>query len=134
MTKEEKINYWIEISDYDKDTATAMLNTGRYLYVAFMCHQCIEKILKACYLKLKEDTHPYIHDLERIAIKGDFYNQFNDEQISFLEYLNPFNIEARYPEYKDKFSKTLSKENCERLLQNTKDFQQWIKENILSVK
>ena len=38
--------YWIEMSDYDFDTAKAMLETKRYLYVAFMCHQTIEKILK----------------------------------------------------------------------------------------
>ena len=38
MTQEEKINYWIDLSDYDLETAAAMLKTKRYLYVAFMCH------------------------------------------------------------------------------------------------
>ena len=33
MTAEEKINYWIELSDYDLETASAMLQTKRYLYV-----------------------------------------------------------------------------------------------------
>ena len=42
-----KVTYWIEMSDYDLETADAMLLTGRYLYVGFMCHQTIEKILKA---------------------------------------------------------------------------------------
>ena len=31
-----KTNYWIEMSDYDLETANAMLMTGRYLYVGFM--------------------------------------------------------------------------------------------------
>lgn len=31
------------MSDYDFDTAKAMLETKRYLYVAFMCHQTIEE-------------------------------------------------------------------------------------------
>ena len=39
MTKEEKIAYWVELSDYDLETAEVMLATKRYLYVAFMCHQ-----------------------------------------------------------------------------------------------
>ena len=39
-----KVTYWIEMSDYDLETADAMLLTGRYLYVGFMCHQTIEKI------------------------------------------------------------------------------------------
>jgi hypothetical protein len=38
MTKEEKIAYWADLSDYDLETAKAMLQTKRYLYVAFMCH------------------------------------------------------------------------------------------------
>jgi uncharacterized protein YeeX (DUF496 family) len=41
---EKKINYWIELSDYDLETAEAMLKSKRYLYVGFMCHQTIEKI------------------------------------------------------------------------------------------
>ena len=46
---DEKIRYWVDISEYDLATAEAMLTTGRYLYVGFMCHQAIEKILKAHY-------------------------------------------------------------------------------------
>ena len=30
----DKVTYWIEMSDYDFDTAKAMLETKRYLYVA----------------------------------------------------------------------------------------------------
>lgn len=29
----DKIIYWKELSDYDLETANAMLNSGRYLYV-----------------------------------------------------------------------------------------------------
>lgn len=34
----DKITYWIEMAEYDLETAVAMLNTKRYLYVGFMCH------------------------------------------------------------------------------------------------
>jgi len=44
---ESKIRYWIEISDYDLETAEAMYHSKRYLYVGFMCHQTIEKAFKA---------------------------------------------------------------------------------------
>jgi len=43
----DKVKYWIELSDYDIDTAYALLKSKRYLYVGFMAHQSIEKILKA---------------------------------------------------------------------------------------
>lgn len=48
-----KVTYWIELSDYDFDTAQAMFDTKRYLYVGFMCHQVIENI-EARYPSYKE--------------------------------------------------------------------------------
>ena len=44
---QDKIKYWVEIADYDFDTAIAMLESRRLLYVGFMCHQVIEKMIKA---------------------------------------------------------------------------------------
>jgi len=41
----DKVKYWSDLSEYEYDTALAMMPTGRYLYVGFMCHQTIEKIL-----------------------------------------------------------------------------------------
>lgn len=38
---------WIAMSDYDIGTAEHMLSSGRYLYVIFMCHLALEKMLKA---------------------------------------------------------------------------------------
>ena len=43
---EKKINYWIELSDYDLETAEAMLKSKRYLYVGFiMTKQQVDPIL-----------------------------------------------------------------------------------------
>ena len=50
---EKVVSEWVEISEYDLKTAEAMLATARYLYVAFMCQQAIEKILKALYVQQK---------------------------------------------------------------------------------
>lgn len=50
---ESKISYWVELSDYDIETAEAMFRTRRYLYVGFMCHQTIEKAFKAYFHKIK---------------------------------------------------------------------------------
>jgi hypothetical protein len=38
---------WIVLAEYDLETARHMLSTGRYLYVIFMCHLSLEKMLKA---------------------------------------------------------------------------------------
>ncbi|MEA4884368.1 MAG: HEPN domain-containing protein [Clostridia bacterium] len=57
------VSYWVDIADYDLETAKAMLVTERYLYVGFMCHQTIEKLLKAYYVRTINDTPPYTHNL-----------------------------------------------------------------------
>lgn len=124
---EDKAQYWIEISDYDLETAKAMLQSKRYLYVGFMCHQAIEKIFKAFFTKLKSETAPFSHSLSYLAKKGDFYESFSEDQKDFIDQLEPLNIEARYPSHKERLMKSLTDEKCKEILKNTKELQQWIK-------
>ncbi|KAA6337958.1 hypothetical protein EZS27_013990 [termite gut metagenome] len=51
---ETKTKYWIDLSDYDLETAEVMLQNKRYLYVSFMCHQTIEKAFKTLQQWIKE--------------------------------------------------------------------------------
>ncbi len=39
MTPEEKVEHWLDIAEYDLETAAAMQKSGRYLYTVFMCQQ-----------------------------------------------------------------------------------------------
>lgn len=89
----DKAKYWIELSDYDLATAEALLKSLRFLYVGFMCHQTIEKIFKAYFVLLKNDNAPYSHSLSYIAKKGDFYDEFDEDQKKFIDQLEPLNIE-----------------------------------------
>ena len=134
MTQEEKITYWVELSDYDLETTEAMFKTKRYLYVAFMCHQVIEKIFKACYSKLKEETPPFTHDLMLIAQRAGFFEMLDDEIIGFIEQISPLNIRTRYPDYKKELAQKLTKTICKNLIDNTKKLQQWTKEKVLLIK
>ena len=131
MTKEEKIKYWIELSDRDLQVADTLANNGHYLWAGFMCHQVIEKIFKGFYSALLDETPPFKHELDLLAIRGGFYDMLNEEQIAFLDILNPLNIEARYPEYRDRISSSFNREICENLLKQVKTLQQWTKEKIL---
>jgi len=60
-------NYWVDIANYDLETAEAMLKSKRYLYVGFMCHQAIEKMLKAIYSYKIQEMPPRIHNLARLV-------------------------------------------------------------------
>ena len=60
---DEKIRYWLDISEYDLATAEAMLKMERYLYVGFMCHQAIVKISEAYYQLMKGKMPPKTHNI-----------------------------------------------------------------------
>ena len=69
MTTNEKFEYWLDIAEYDLGTAEAMYNTGRWLYVAFMCQQAIEKLCKGLYIQYVDDNVPRVHNIRSILIK-----------------------------------------------------------------
>lgn len=77
----DKVTYWIELSDYDYDTAQAMWETRRFLYVGFMCHQVVEKILKAYWSKVLEEKPLKIHHLSRLAAKSGLVDELSEEQL-----------------------------------------------------
>jgi HEPN domain-containing protein len=126
----DKIEYWNEMSAYDFDTAKAMLNTGRYLYVGFMCHQAVEKALKGKFVEAKpEGDLPYIHNLVRIAEFAEIFDAMPQDYKKFLVNMMPMNIEARYPRKKDEVFKSLTKERCEEIIKDTEDFLKWVNES-----
>ncbi len=127
---ESKINYWVEMSDYDLETADAMLLTGRYLYVGFMCHQAIEKMLKAYWTSCLTEVPLKIHSLFRLAERTGLEKDLSEEQLDLIDKLEPLNIEARYPSYKDRLMHSLTKEYCTVLLEQTKALQTWIKNKL----
>ncbi|MCL1813989.1 MAG: HEPN domain-containing protein [Treponema sp.] len=130
MTNEEKIKYWVDLSNNDFVVAETLLKNGHNLYAGYMCHQAIEKIFKGYYIKIKNDTPPYKHDLEYLAQQSGLYNLFNEKQIFFLETLNPLNIEARYPNYKNKTAQYLTGEKTQSIFEQTKELLKWTKEKM----
>lgn len=126
----DKVTYWIEMSDYDFDTAKAMFETKRYLYVAFMCHQTIEKILKAYWSYTLEEPPLKIHSLSRLAEKSGLDKDMSEEQTDFIDELEPLNIEARYPSYKERLMRSLTDERCRDLIEKTDKLRIWIKSKL----
>ena len=126
----DKVAYWIDIADYDLETAEAMYQTGRWLYVAFMCHQVIEKMLKAYWCGTQPDDPPYTHSHMRLAEGCGLYMLMDDEQRDFLDAITNYNIECRYPEDKQVLARTLTNQFCRKMIDETKQLTQWIKERL----
>ncbi len=131
MEDEKKIKYWVNLSEYDLETARAMLKTKRFLYVGFMCHQSIEKIFKGYYFYVLKKTPPYTHNLSVLAEESLLYQALSDGQKDFIDLLSPLNINARYPAFKENLFKELDEVKCVDILNKTEELHKWIKIKLL---
>ena len=126
----DKSEYWVELAEYDLETARVMLDTGRYLYVGFMCHQVIEKMMKAYYVKSQGEMPPYTHNLELIARKSSLADGLSEEQLGFIRRLEPLNVESRYPADRALLARALTLQKCRQILDQTTEMYRWIKQKL----
>ena len=106
MDVEEKVEHWLDIAEYDLETAVAMQETGRYLYTVFMCQQALEKLLKAIYLQQNGEeaprTHNLLHLYEILALPEQ------QDYLQTMGEINAYYIKGRYPAYNKKCLKCLA--------------------------
>ncbi len=121
---DEDIAKWLRLFEYDWETAKAMFKAERYLYVLFCCQQAIEKLIKAIIVKEKKIFPPRIHDLLRLAEMTSI--KLNDEKRKFLDRLNTFYIESRYPEEVIKLSKEATRDLASLYLTKTEGVVKWL--------
>ena len=128
----DKIKYWLDIAEEDISVAKVLIKANKFLYTGFMCHQAIEKALKAVISRDCEESEipPKIHDLSKLAIRAKLFDLMSEEQQDFIEDLNPLNVEARYPEYKDEIAAGLNNGICREFLMGTEALLCWIKEQL----
>lgn len=122
--------YWLDIADYDLETAKSLMLSKRWLYVGFMCHQVIEKSIKAYWCATKPDDPPYTHNLLNLVQSSNLVKELSNEQKMFIQRIMPLNIEARYPEYKERLLLQLTPEVCQQIINDTNDLYLWIKNKL----
>jgi HEPN domain-containing protein len=120
--------YWLSLADYDLETARVMLAGGRLLYVGFMCHQVVEKALKAIYTAERQTTPPRLHALVTLAERAGLYEAMGDARQQVLEMLDPLNIQCRYPEQRDELLAALTPSRCQAMLDDAEELLEWIRQ------
>ena len=126
---EDQIKYWLDSADNDLDAAKILFSSGKYDWCLFVGHLVLEKILKAFYvLKNENEIPPKTHNLLKLADSTDI--ELSKEQIIFLDEVNDFNLEVRYPEYKREFYKLCTKEFAEKYFHEIEEFASWLKSRI----
>ena len=127
---DSKIKYWVEISDDDLETAEILYEKGKLLFAGYLLQQSVEKILKAYFQLTKDSFPPKTHNLVYLCEVTEILNILDESKENLLYQLNPLNLETRYPEYREKISKSLTKEKLKGILKQTKEFQSWIKRKL----
>lgn len=129
MTKDEHIKYWIESAEHDLDAAESLFCNGKYDWALFIGHLVLEKTLKALYVMVNDNkVPPKIHNLVKLSELCNI-NLEEDKKI-FLDEVNDFNLEIRYPEYRNEFYKLCNKEYADGYLTRIKETFQWLKSQI----
>ncbi len=105
---------WLDMVDYDIDTARQMFKTKRYIYVIFMCHLAIEKALKAIVCEETDEFPPKTHDLIILTNLGRV--KFSDDLLDFIGKINNVAVVTRYPEDLSKLISSYSKEVAQEYL------------------
>lgn len=127
------VDYWLDSCGDDLKAAQSLLNNKHYMHCGFFCHLITEKALKAycCYVENEEKIPAKIHKLQKLIEIAGLMDELSDERWEFINFVDPLNIEARYPEYKKIInSRLLSPGVCERLFSQTEEFLSWIKNKL----
>ena len=129
MKKEELLIYWVYSSNKDFQAMIHLLEKDDFTWSLFIGHLVIEKLLKAWYVQNISNTPPFIHDLVRLAEKGNL--SLDEDQKDILDTISAFNIQARYDDYKMEFHKKCSRRFTEKWVDHIKGFREWIKIRLL---
>ncbi len=124
MNKKEHIEYWLKSAQHDLDVAEALFQNQKYDWCLFIGHLVLEKTLKAYYVMQYNQLPPKTHNLVRLAEISNI--NLEEEQKLFLDEVNDFNLEIRYPDYKFNFYKKCTKEFTESYFERIKEFYQWL--------
>ncbi len=123
MEKKDLIDYWVKTANNDYNTMLNLFKSKDYHWSLFIGHLVIEKLLKAIYVKNIDNNPPRMHDLLRLAEKAEL--DTTEEQKDTLDLITTFNINARYPDYKQSFYNKCDYDFTKRNLGKIKELRTW---------
>ena len=129
MTVEEHIKYWMDSAENDLKAAENLFVAGNFDWCLFLGHLVLEKALKAAYIKITGNLiPPKIHNLTRLSEISRLVPDLETEK--YFVIANKFHLVGRYPEYKEEFYKTCTKEFADDNFNKIKEIFAWLKSRI----
>jgi len=131
--RKKHVETWLGRVDYDLETAKAMYNAGRHIYVVFMAQQSIEKALKAM-IEAEGKTTPFEHNLRRLLNLTESIKDFPDVWWTKIDFLSQYYLNARYKEDITMLQKKITAEAAQDFLSFAKEVTEWCIAKIRSIK
>jgi len=100
-----------------------------YTWALFVGHLIIEKLLKACYVKRIDINPPFFHNLLRLVQECKL--TVTDEYRDWLLLVTTFNINARYPDYKQEFYKKCTRKYTGDNIIIIERLREWLHQEII---
>lgn len=96
----------------------------------FIGHLVLEKVLKANFVKNNDNSiPPKVHNLLRLAELSKLSLPIDID--NYLVIANKFNMESRYPEYKNEFYKLCTKEYAKFNINKIIEVYKWLKSQVI---
>lgn len=106
------------------DTAEHMLSSGRYIYVVFLCHLALEKLLKAIATEEHDKAAPRSHDLIYLAKQANA--ALEPGLYEFVSKLNNASVPTRYPADLQRTLSEYTEQVANSYLRQTKEVAKWL--------
>lgn len=125
MGTAEQIDYWIKSAIDDLQIADLLISNGKILQGLFFSHLCIEKVIKAHFVRFTAEIPPRSHNLLYLLSKTDL--TLSEDEKDLCSILMTYQLEGRYPEY---YPSTPSMQLASEILLQTKQLFKCLKEKL----
>jgi len=115
---------WADRARYDFETARAMMDSERFLYVLFCCQQAIEKMLKGVIAARTGELPPRLHNLMQLAKHAGLKPE--ESQARLMRELSEYYIQSRYPDTMEGAFSEVSRDTAREALDRTEAVMQWL--------
>ena len=140
MKRLEKYRYWLMLSDYDIETIDVLAEGKRWVYVAYLCQQAVERQLKGMYVYYYNSEAPKTHNINFLFSKLLAHEGFpevrtREDVEERRDECEDFLIDAMfyymsdYPfSYKNIMNRFVGEENAMELYGRTRDMVAWLRD------
>ncbi len=127
MPAREQEQNWAKQGRRELESAERALSADDFYLVAYLCHQSVEKMLKALILHRRQEPPPHTHSLMRLgALVG-----IPDEHGGKLRELTPHYMLSRYPDASGEPPYELyTRQKTEAMLKDAREVITWIEKQL----